>query len=378
VGAFDRLVMLWNVNTGETLNTFRGHKSGIQSVSYSPDGRRLGICDASEIQIWDVATQSKSEEPLLHGPWIAIGSLLFSPNGKLLAIYASSRRKEDVIGIQLLDATTGAEISIFKLDSLTDRTSPINLSILDFVFSSQSDKLVAINNDSTLTVFDTSSKNVIKKIRIGNFNRLKCAKLSVDAKRLVTSDGVTVSVWETATGRNLASFDSRTIEVESVAFSNSGKMAAAGCRDGKAILWDVARASEVNTLKGSAPVTYLVFSPDDLTVATGHGGDTACLWDAATGRKMFTWQGSPDEETIYGTFSPDGKRFAIGNFHARSLKIWDTISGLEVANLESGFTPSRLSFSPDGRCLAVRLDVSLVYLLHAASNEEVVVRENSK
>src|SRR5262249_47090305 len=49
--------------------------------------------------------------------------------------------------------------------------------------------------------------------------------------------------------------------------------------------WDANTGSELLTLKGhTASVRALAYSPDGATLASGGGGDTVRLWDAATGQ----------------------------------------------------------------------------------------------
>ena len=40
-GSEDRKVKLWDVTSGECLQTLEGHSSNLDCVSFSPDGRRL-------------------------------------------------------------------------------------------------------------------------------------------------------------------------------------------------------------------------------------------------------------------------------------------------------------------------------------------------
>ncbi|MFM7792580.1 MAG: WD40 repeat domain-containing protein, partial [Microcystis panniformis] len=57
---------LWDVNTGECLDTLEGHENWIRSVVFSPDGKRLASGSADEtIRFWDVKTRKEIGMPLI-------------------------------------------------------------------------------------------------------------------------------------------------------------------------------------------------------------------------------------------------------------------------------------------------------------------------
>ena len=54
-GSGDNTIKLWNVNTGNLLQTLEGHSDWVISVAYSPDGQTLASGSASSdntIKIW--------------------------------------------------------------------------------------------------------------------------------------------------------------------------------------------------------------------------------------------------------------------------------------------------------------------------------------
>ena len=56
-GSDDGTMRLWNVETGEELRCFKGHTSWVRSVVFSPDGKRAlsGSLDWT-VRLWDVDT----------------------------------------------------------------------------------------------------------------------------------------------------------------------------------------------------------------------------------------------------------------------------------------------------------------------------------
>ncbi|WP_158263095.1 pentapeptide repeat-containing protein, partial [Amycolatopsis sp. CA-128772] len=56
-GASDGTARVWDVMTGEVLNTFTGHTGSVRGVAFSPDGARLATADSGgTARVWDVMT----------------------------------------------------------------------------------------------------------------------------------------------------------------------------------------------------------------------------------------------------------------------------------------------------------------------------------
>ncbi|PKU85694.1 Dynein assembly factor with WDR repeat domains 1 [Dendrobium catenatum] len=83
-GSSDKTVRLWDVQTGESVRIFIGHRSMILSLAMSPDGRYMASGDEDgTIMMWDLST-GRCVSPLM-GHNSCVWTLAFSGEGTVLA-----------------------------------------------------------------------------------------------------------------------------------------------------------------------------------------------------------------------------------------------------------------------------------------------------
>ncbi|WP_437076326.1 WD40 repeat domain-containing protein [Streptomyces sp. enrichment culture] len=185
-------------------------------------------------------------------------------------------------------------------------------------------------------------------------------------------DHGTITLWDVSDpahpGTRSGISNSATSSVMSLAFSRDGTMLAAGgdASNGEVGLWrtDGARIGQpIDQPTGTH--TWVAFSPDGRTLATGNSRGTVTLWNA-TDPHHLTRRGSP--LTVPGgslwsvAFSPDGRTLAAaGDTESGTIHLWDvtdpdhpTAIGLPLT-VETGFV-AVLAFSPDGHTLAATTD----------------------
>jgi WD40 repeat protein len=288
---------LWDARTGRVVRELP--VKDVTRLAFSPDSRTLATGGANpplapagepdyRVRLWDVATGGQVGEfqGLSHGPadQRAVGSLAFSPDGRLLAAGFGNPSN---FGSPQYDQV----VKVWDVGSAREvKTLPVRSSVPALAFSPDGQTLAAACHD-------------------GRLHR-----------------------WAVATWRERPPLTGAGLQYQ-VAFSPDGRTLAAGSVDlltGEVHLWDVATGRTKAQLRGhSDAITALVFSPDGKTLASGSRDRTVRLWDPTSGRALRTLRGQVDR-IVSAAFSPDGTTLATGsNFD--TVRLWDAASPQAIA-----------------------------------------------
>jgi WD40 repeat protein len=232
-GHWDRSAKVWDPAAKGEPVVLSGHRSGVSTVTFSPDGKTLATGNnaaqgvSAEYRLWDVADKSlRRAVPCKSG----LSAMAFAPDGKTLITGSLGEAK-------LLDPETGQERG----------TVP------------------------------------------GEPDELVCAvALSPDGTRLAIGhvEG-TVLVCTVSPANTVAKLPGHARPVRALAFSPDGKTLATGCEDRTARLWDVETQQNKFVLAGhQAAVKAVVFCGDGSTLATGGADKVVKVWNVATGQEV--------------------------------------------------------------------------------------------
>ena len=128
-------------------------------------------------------------------------------------------------------------------------------------------------------------------------------------------------------------------------FSPDGKTLAAGNRNQKTQLFDVATGKLLHTL-GKQMTQEVAFSPDGRTLAEGYVDGAVALWDVATGKLLHSTP-SGCEEVYSVDWSPKGDVLASSG-RGGKIVLWEPGKLKKLKELDAPYWVIRVRFSADG------------------------------
>ncbi|GJP34973.1 hypothetical protein CLOM_g19446 [Closterium sp. NIES-68] len=168
-------------------------------------------------------------------------------------------------------------------------------------------------------------------------------------------------------------------EVWCVQFSHDGTRLATASKDHTAIVWQILDSfshRRLHTLSGhSLPLSYVAWSPDDSLLLTAGNDPYVCLWDAATGQLLRTFNKHQDAISACAWF-PCGRRFLSASaVNDRTVCVW----GVEGGELASWSGVGRHLWEQEGadfpriNDLAISSDCS--HVVSVCNEKEIRVHE---
>ena len=235
-GADDNLeilpIRMWDITTGEeVLGPWNDHSCDL--LAFSPDKEKLAIYGSENVLGWNLDPIEESFNLSVEDISF-FENMIMSPDGKYLALYESFDKP-----------------FILKTEKPEDPPIQINTRVKSMAFSPDGNRIAVLSGENIfLHDLEMFPSDEPKEIYADLHGHVIKTIFSPDSKILVATgfveliSNIRMKLWDVETGEEIRTLSGHTELVESLAFSNDGKILASGSFDGTVLLWDWEKISK--------------------------------------------------------------------------------------------------------------------------------------
>jgi WD40 repeat protein len=320
-----------------------------QALTFSNDQLDLALLLGIQAQVTDDSIESQSGlfgvvsySPLLysflHGHTATIQSVVFSPNGKVLATGGDDKR------IILWDVATLKPVG----DPLVGHTDAVR----SLAFSPDGKLLASGGEDQKVILWEVANRRALDPPLPDHAGPLRSVAFSPDGKTLASGTRKEIFFWDVQSGKTKGqpfAYPGTTDLI--IAFSPDGKTVGVAT-PGEIFLLDAHTHRRTRTLEHESSWRGIAFSPDGTKIASG-GIRRPIMWDLSTGKSTGEFLPKHYGLVYSVAFSPNGEMLASAGVDRRII-LWDADSGETINETLSGHSSwvFSLNFSHDGKWLA--------------------------
>jgi len=292
-----REILLYDTTNFELKARLVGKAHRIESLTYTADGKILGMAGGSpaqfgEIQLWDTATNTLIKA--MHSSYDTVYGLSFSPDASRVA-FGCSDQTVRVLSVE-------DEKELIKFDNHSDW-------VFGTVFSTDGSHFVSAGRDTALKLVEVNTGSFVDDINSSNKGYGEINTIA----RHPTEDWV-LSGGEDRIPRlyrifreirrdvgntdfNLIqAYEAQSGTIEGVAFSADGSLFATGSVGGEARVYNVEDGKRLASMQSDAVGVFTVsFHPNGKELATGGFDGKIRMFDTASGKLLNAFMSVPIE-----------------------------------------------------------------------------------
>jgi WD40 repeat protein len=278
----DGVARLHRAADGGEVGVLREPDGALDSVAFSPEGRRLvtaGLSAEGEgvVRIWELDALGRSRV-IARDPE-EITTAEFSPEGRRVIITTQHK-------VTIWNVRTGRRLITIKLPKARVEANPF-VQFIGANFSRDGRSVLTAHYDKTARIWNATNGRLIRVLQ-GHTGTVYSAAYSTDGSQVVTASGDgTTRVWDAATGRQLHVLVGPAGQLRSAAFSPDRQWVAAGAVDGTVQIWGVQSQQLAAVLRPHADlVTSVAWSPDGKSILSGSDDNTAEITSCTSCRPL--------------------------------------------------------------------------------------------
>ncbi len=322
----DSVVRLWDPDSGEEKQAFKGHDGLAQAVHFTSDGATLiSAGKDGTIRVW---RRAGGEALTLQAKAGAVSALVPLPGGRALSGHADG-------SVRLWRVTPGQAAASLNVSK--------GRAVWSAAFHPTSGAIAAAAEDGRVVIFDGGTLAPARVIAAHKDR----ARAALGGRLLATAGhDHAVRLWDAATGKHVRDVAGHEAEVEALAVSEDGALLATADWSGRVQVTDAATGKPLWAgARHDGKILALAFTPDGATLAATAGGAVK-TFDARTGGARSEWA-AHDPNVSSLAYTPDGR--AVTGGHDGVAVVW-AAPGKEAVRL-TGHTDwvEGVAVTPDGQ-----------------------------
>ncbi len=290
-GGGDGIVRLWEIgaigqnqnnSTAQTSATvvryLAGHSQQVLAVAFSPDGTLLASASADHtIALWDVQSGQLLQTLFAHNA--PVTSLAFHPTQSLLASGSVDHT------IRLWVRQTDASWAEAENSSGFGHQA----SVTALAFHPAGHTLISGGEDHNLSFWDVESR-AQRALLVGHTAGVTSVAIPANGQQVASSSGdYTMRLWRADSGDPLLVRSGDRLGGHSVAIAADSELMAYGAEEVAIEVWNLRTQQVVHTLRGhTSTVLTLAFNPVAPLLISGGWDGTLRLWHLETGQCLQT------------------------------------------------------------------------------------------
>jgi WD40 repeat protein len=318
----DTTARVWDVSNGECIQVLAGHNAPIRVATYSPDGCYIVTAgDDQVVHIWNGQTYQLHRKLEGHTGMISLAE--FSADSSLLITANGNIYPEK-------DEPVDTSAKVWKIDTgeLLFTFSEHREAISSAKFSPDGATIATGSLDGSVKLWNSQDGSCLATfLHFEDDDKYKGSWLLLafrpDGTQLVVGGGHQITIWDLVARKIISNIPfAHFSNINSLSFSPDGGLMATSSLDKSAIVWDAKTYERISELEGhKASVTSAIFSPDSYSILTISMDAKAKLWEAKSGRLIQCFEGHR-AEIVDACFSADGTYMVTASWD-NTAKLWN-------------------------------------------------------
>jgi WD40 repeat protein len=325
----DDRAVIWNLDSGTPESVLRNHRSEVNCIAVSPDGRLL-VSGGNDrvLRVWSL-DQGRSTR-ILRGHRAKVTSLSVTSDGK-----------------SVLSASADGSVLLWDLGHTEE--SPIAViaqrvnGIRALTTLPDGTRAIAASDDHNLHVWNLTDGK--ERVLEGHSDCVNAVAVTPDGHFAVSaSDDSSLKVWDLTRTAEPATPREHGDRVRAVGITPNGEIALSSSEDHTMRLWDMKSGTVLKTFENHHWV--FAVSPDGTKVVSGGAWGGCRVWELQTAKQLLSFERHTDR-IVSIAITPDGKQ-VLSSSDDSTLRLWSIDTGEEYFSIPvARYWPRTLAITPD-------------------------------